>query len=178
MLDKGIYIWEGRNCFLSTAHTLEDIERIVQAIKESVNELRKGGFLPDLHPHENDLNKPFIPETAIIGLKESTIMLTPDQKQLWFASVSDSKESQSLHETVLLRFRGPLHVKEFNEAVHRIVERHEALRTFMGEDGETQIIAPAMTLSIPLHDISILSVEEQKHDIRAWMDKDRRPYSQ
>lgn len=59
MLDKGIYIWEGRNCFLSTAHTSEDIERIVQAIKESVNELRKGGFLPDLHPHANDLNKDF-----------------------------------------------------------------------------------------------------------------------
>ncbi|WP_311083194.1 non-ribosomal peptide synthetase [Paenibacillus polymyxa] len=173
LLDKGIYIWEGRNCFLSTAHTSEDIERIVQAIKESVDELRKGGFLPDLHPHENDLNKAFFPETTTANLKESTIKLTPDQKQLWFASVSDSKDSQSLHETVLLHFRGPLHVKEFNEAVHRIVKRHEALRTFMGEDGETQIIAPAMTVSIPLHDISSHSVEEQKHDIRAWMDKDR-----
>ncbi|MGG4217922.1 amino acid adenylation domain-containing protein [Paenibacillus jamilae] len=174
MLDKGIYIWEGRNCFLSTAHNSEDIERIVQAIKESVNELRAGGFLPDLHPNENQLNKAnLLPETPSVDVKESTISLTPDQKQLWFASISNSKESQSLHETVLMRFRGPLHVKEFNQAVHRIVERHEALRIFMGEDGETQTIAPAMNINILLHDISSLSIEEQKKDIRIWVDKDR-----
>lgn len=51
MLEKGIYIWEGRNCFLSTAHTEEDIAWIIQAVKDSVDELRKGGFLPDLTPN-------------------------------------------------------------------------------------------------------------------------------
>lgn len=44
LLEKGVYIWEGRNCFLSTAHSDEDLEFLIRAIKESVTELRQGGF--------------------------------------------------------------------------------------------------------------------------------------
>jgi len=47
LLEKGVYIWEWRACFLSTAHTEEDIDLIVKAVKESVEELRQGGFLPE-----------------------------------------------------------------------------------------------------------------------------------
>jgi natural product biosynthesis luciferase-like monooxygenase protein/amino acid adenylation domain-containing protein len=47
LLEKGVYIWEWRNCFLSTAHTDEDIAFFIQAIKDSVEELRQGGFLPE-----------------------------------------------------------------------------------------------------------------------------------
>ncbi|WP_268794227.1 hypothetical protein [Paenibacillus terrae] len=36
---------------MSTAHTEEDIARIIQAVKDSVDELRKGDFLPDLTPN-------------------------------------------------------------------------------------------------------------------------------
>ena len=46
LLVKGVYIWEGRNCFLSTAHTDQDIDYLIQAVKDSVEELRSGGFLP------------------------------------------------------------------------------------------------------------------------------------
>jgi iturin family lipopeptide synthetase A len=51
MLAKGVYIWEWRNCFLSTAHTDEDLEHVVRAVKESVADLRAAGFLP---PRETD----------------------------------------------------------------------------------------------------------------------------
>jgi natural product biosynthesis luciferase-like monooxygenase protein len=46
MLNNGVFIWEGRNCFLSTAHTDEDLERILSAVKESVEQMRAGDFLP------------------------------------------------------------------------------------------------------------------------------------
>jgi glutamate-1-semialdehyde-2,1-aminomutase len=46
LLEKGVYIWEGRSCFLSTAHTDEDIEYVIRAVKESVEELQIGGFFP------------------------------------------------------------------------------------------------------------------------------------
>lgn len=45
LLEKGIYIWEWRACFLSTAHTDEDIAKIIKAVKESIYELREGGFI-------------------------------------------------------------------------------------------------------------------------------------
>ncbi|HSN88041.1 MAG TPA: aminotransferase class III-fold pyridoxal phosphate-dependent enzyme, partial [Thermoanaerobaculia bacterium] len=52
LVDKGIYVWEWRNCFLSTAHTDADLDAIVHAIQESVQELRQGGFLPEKPPLE------------------------------------------------------------------------------------------------------------------------------
>jgi natural product biosynthesis luciferase-like monooxygenase protein len=48
LLDNGVFLWEGRNCFLSTAHTDEDLEFIIEAIKKSVDQMREGGFFPEL----------------------------------------------------------------------------------------------------------------------------------
>lgn len=48
LLEKGVYIWEGRNCLLSTAHTDEDIAFFIQCVKDSIREMREGGFLPPL----------------------------------------------------------------------------------------------------------------------------------
>lgn len=45
LLEKGIFICEGRSCFLSTAHTDEDINRIIESVKNSVQEILAGGFL-------------------------------------------------------------------------------------------------------------------------------------
>ncbi|WP_249039727.1 non-ribosomal peptide synthetase/type I polyketide synthase [Archangium gephyra] len=50
MVERGVYVWEGRTCFLSTAHSEADVEFIIQTVKDSVAELRQGGFLPGLPP--------------------------------------------------------------------------------------------------------------------------------
>jgi amino acid adenylation domain-containing protein len=44
--DRGIHIYDGFPCFMTTAHTDEDVSRIVKAFKESVAELQEAGFLP------------------------------------------------------------------------------------------------------------------------------------
>ncbi len=46
LLYKGILISGKCGNFLSTAHTDEDINSIIQAFKDSLTELRKGGFFP------------------------------------------------------------------------------------------------------------------------------------
>jgi iturin family lipopeptide synthetase A len=50
LVEQGVYIWEGANMFLSTAHTDADIEHVIRAVKESVADLRAGGFFPDTSP--------------------------------------------------------------------------------------------------------------------------------
>ncbi|XWK88454.1 MAG: MupA/Atu3671 family FMN-dependent luciferase-like monooxygenase [Phormidium sp.] len=50
MVEKGIYVWEWRKHFLSTAHTDEDLSRFVEVVKDSVAELRQGGFIPAKKP--------------------------------------------------------------------------------------------------------------------------------
>jgi natural product biosynthesis luciferase-like monooxygenase protein/amino acid adenylation domain-containing protein/non-ribosomal peptide synthase protein (TIGR01720 family) len=46
MVEKGIYVWEWRKHFLSTAHTDEDLSQFVEVVKDSLAEMRQGGFLP------------------------------------------------------------------------------------------------------------------------------------
>lgn len=46
LLLRGIYVWEWRSFYLSTAHTDADVERVADAVKDSLRELRDGGFFP------------------------------------------------------------------------------------------------------------------------------------
>jgi glutamate-1-semialdehyde aminotransferase/acyl carrier protein/pimeloyl-ACP methyl ester carboxylesterase len=69
LLDRGIFTrgW-GDNCFLSTAHTDQDVQSIIEAVKESCTEIRQGGFFPEpqrsslasseMHQKKNDVIDP------------------------------------------------------------------------------------------------------------------------
>ena len=46
LLEKGIHLWEGRACFLSTAHTDADVAEVIRIVQESVAAMRDGGFFP------------------------------------------------------------------------------------------------------------------------------------
>lgn len=47
LLERGIFTrgW-GDNCFLSTAHSDADVQRIIEAVRSSCLEIRSGGFMP------------------------------------------------------------------------------------------------------------------------------------
>lgn len=40
----GVYVWEGKTCFISTAHGEKELNQIVVVIKEAVSELTSAGF--------------------------------------------------------------------------------------------------------------------------------------
>ncbi|TQN27626.1 amino acid adenylation domain-containing protein/natural product biosynthesis luciferase-like monooxygenase protein [Haloactinospora alba] len=46
LLLNGVHVWEWRNFFLSTAHTDEDVAFVIDAVKESLRGMRRGGLLP------------------------------------------------------------------------------------------------------------------------------------
>lgn len=48
LLANGIYIWEGRNCFLSTAHAQADLDRLVDVVRATCAELVPLGLMPAL----------------------------------------------------------------------------------------------------------------------------------
>jgi len=41
---RGVHIYDGRPCFLTVAHTDADVEFVLDAFKESIHELQRGGF--------------------------------------------------------------------------------------------------------------------------------------
>jgi glutamate-1-semialdehyde aminotransferase/acyl carrier protein len=47
LLTHGLYVWYGRNCFLSTAHNAADVDAIVVAVARSVRDLIGYGLFPD-----------------------------------------------------------------------------------------------------------------------------------
>ncbi|MEU1423679.1 MupA/Atu3671 family FMN-dependent luciferase-like monooxygenase [Kitasatospora sp. NPDC005751] len=46
LLVKGVYVWEWRNFFLSTAHSDGDVEFVADAVRSSLRDMRRGGFFP------------------------------------------------------------------------------------------------------------------------------------
>lgn len=47
MREKGIHIWDLFPCFLTDSHTKDDVDKIISAFRQSVEELVKAGFFPD-----------------------------------------------------------------------------------------------------------------------------------
>ncbi|MFR9755323.1 amino acid adenylation domain-containing protein [Streptomyces sp. TR06-5] len=45
LLLRGVYVWEWRNFFLSTAHTDADLECVEHAVRNALWDMRRGGFL-------------------------------------------------------------------------------------------------------------------------------------
>ncbi|WP_175747769.1 non-ribosomal peptide synthetase/type I polyketide synthase [Burkholderia ambifaria] len=134
MLEKGIYIWEWRTCFLSTAHTEADIDRFIRAVKDSVADLRRGGFI---RPHSK--------HGTVAALSEA-------QRQLWILSEVDPEGSLAYNVNTTLELNGRLDEAAMRAAVQGLVDRHEALRTTLTPDGSGQIVHPSLKLQIPLID--------------------------
>ncbi|MGT0250957.1 amino acid adenylation domain-containing protein [Burkholderia pyrrocinia] len=146
MLEKGIYIWEWRTCFLSTAHTDADIDRFIRAVKDSVADLRRGGFI---RPHSK--------HGTVAALSEA-------QRQLWILSEVDPEGSLAYNVNTTLELNGRLDEAAMRAAVQGLVDRHEALRTTLTPDGSGQIVHPSLQLRIPLIDT----------DQDAWRDHESR----
>jgi amino acid adenylation domain-containing protein len=130
LLDRGVYIWEGRNCFISTAHTQRDLDRVEEAVHYAVAQLRSGGFLDERKPLAS--SEPKNPQQ--FAQKEGS--LTEHQKQLRLLSLMDSGASVAYNVSVALDLRGLLDIRRLAAAFCYVVNRHDALRTRIEADGE------------------------------------------
>src|SRR6185369_16301802 len=72
---------------------------------------------------------------------------------------------------VAWRLRGVLDPVALEQAINLIVERHESLRThFAEQDGEPlQVIAPHLSVELPLEDLSALTEAKQQARVRACL---------
>ncbi|MDU0153719.1 non-ribosomal peptide synthetase/type I polyketide synthase [Bacillus cabrialesii] len=164
---KGVYVWEGRNCFLSTAHSADDIEHIIQAVKDTVKDLRRGGFIP---------KGPDSPDDG--GHKESgNYELSPEQKQLVMASHYGNEASAALNQSIMLKVKGELQHTPLTQAVQHIVDRHEALRSVIHVDDEVQQVQERMNIEIPVIDFTGYPDEKRESEIQKWLTEDaKRPF--
>ena len=126
LLARGIYIWEGRNCFLSTAHTEADIDYLVTSVQESIEEMRAGGLFPE-KPGRGS------PGTST---PSRGFPLSSAQKRIYTLSQLEGGEL-SYHTPVAFFLEGEIDPATIERHLRTLIERHESLRTgFEMGDGD------------------------------------------
>lgn len=60
MRNKGIHIWDLFPCFLTASHTRAEVDKIIEAFRESVNELIESGFFPSKKAETKEEFNPFM----------------------------------------------------------------------------------------------------------------------
>jgi amino acid adenylation domain-containing protein len=88
------------------------------------------------------------------------------QARLWFLAQLDPS-STAYNLPFAIRVTGRLDVAALERSLNAIVQRHEVLRTtFPAIDGQPmQVIAPTLTLELPLIDLRALSAAEREREI-------------
>ncbi|RKZ79614.1 MAG: non-ribosomal peptide synthetase, partial [Candidatus Parabeggiatoa sp. nov. 1] len=187
LIEKGVYIWEGRVCFLSTAHTAEDIEYIIKVVKESVEELRKGGFLPpNPAPTGNKTNGKSHSQSTSAGspttlnVSNGTLSvthtpkmpLTEAQKQLWVLSQIGDEGSIAYNVSLSLQLQGHFELAAMRQAVQQVVNRHDALRTVMSRDGDFQQCLPSVSIEVPVVDLSGNLAQERDSTVTSFLEQE------
>ena len=137
LLARQMYIWEGRGCFLSTAHSDEDCDRLVQALRESVHALREGGFLAERRASSH----------ASLSDRARELPLTPAQRQIWIHAQLGEDETRAYTEQLVFGLRGRLDLAAMRAAADDVTRHHEALRTVFDPSGEIQRVLPAMPVA-------------------------------
>ncbi|MBZ4418506.1 non-ribosomal peptide synthetase/type I polyketide synthase [Myxococcus sp. RHSTA-1-4] len=166
--DRGIYIWEGRTCMLSTAHGDAELDAIVRAVADSVAEMQAGGFWPRPQPGPG-LELPSLPAPNAV---EQTLPLTEAQRQLWILSRTNEGGSIAYNLSMSLRLEGDLRADVLRRALQHVVDRHEALRIRIGEDGERQHVLPTLSVDLPVLDLSALSPPARAASLSGWYSRE------
>ena len=73
--------------------------------------------------------------------------------------------------TCAVKIEGLLDLDAVQKTIQTIVNRHEALRTTLSEDGDFQIIAPFLAINTPLTDFSAVKEDEQDAKVKDWFTK-------
>nr|AIW82282.1 PuwE [Cylindrospermum alatosporum CCALA 988] len=156
LLEKGVYIWEGRTCFLSTAHTEADINWIIRAVKESIQEMRVGGFFPELAQNGRVQEKTPVSQNgfwerrshkyAAVSSKPTALRaktsVDPNKTVQFSLYYFGNYESEFSHDKYNLLFAGAKYADQHGFTAVWIPERH--FHAFGGFSPNPSVIAAAI----------------------------------
>ncbi|MEV0232687.1 aminotransferase class III-fold pyridoxal phosphate-dependent enzyme [Nonomuraea sp. NPDC050786] len=137
LLDRGVFVWEMRNFFLSTAHEQADLDHIRAAVRDSITELREHGVLGDGRPGSAATTPLPVSQPASPPVNPPSTLA---QRQL---VALDEGGVPAYGMSVGFWLDGQLDGDALRGAVQGVVARHEALRTTLGADGRTLVVHPA-----------------------------------
>jgi amino acid adenylation domain-containing protein len=154
LIENGVFVWEGRTCFLSTAHDDADVERIVEAVKASATAMVEGGFFA---PAARAGTAAVAAGAAASSTPSpDTLPLTAGQRQLWVLAQLGDEASRAYNESTTVHLGGGLDAPALARALQEVIDRHDALRSTFSADGQEQRVSSALRLPLPQVDLGHL----------------------
>ena len=129
LLEKGVFVWEGRNCFISTEHSYEDIEYIISKVKETVYEMKDADFFPEPSTLVTNasVEDKHVSADGIVTKPASLI-----QKRLYIETLINDLDPYDLVSAFSITKK--IDEKKLEDAINGIIQRHETLRTSFAEE--------------------------------------------
>ncbi|MDQ2980404.1 MAG: amino acid adenylation domain-containing protein [Acidobacteriota bacterium] len=151
--EKGVHIWEGFPCFVTEAHTEEDLDFVVRAFEASAAEMQAGGLLPSAGEDAERIEPARAPVTASSSVarepgRPAAFPLTDAQKEIWLACQMGAEASCAFNEGVSLSLQGQLDASALRQSLADLVTAHDALRTTFDPAGDLQRVGD--TAAIPM----------------------------
>jgi amino acid adenylation domain-containing protein len=137
------------------------VDEVACFIDFGVDEQTVLANLPHLHALKELYQSANITPSAYIPLSEA-------QRQLWILAQLGENGSVAYNQSVTLQLRGPLNPVAMTQAIQQISDRHEALRTKINAQGDSQEILPQVEINCPILD---LGTDQQQQWLKAESQK-------
>lgn len=138
----------------------------VAGLAESIEAARQAG--------QNLLALPILPVP-----RNGDLALSFAQQRLWFFDQLEPGLS-AYNIPAAVRLKGPFNLAALEQSLNEIVKRHESLRTTFGkvEGRPRQVIAPTLTIELPVVDLRKLPASERETEVRRLVTAEaRRPFN-
>ena len=183
--DRGVHIWEGRVGHLSVAHTDQDMDRVLQAFQESVEEMQAGGFLPEsgLHSVRPERSKSSCCRNRELGGEagggQFPRMLVDSRWPKPSAKCGSEHRCGRKPPARIMPAPGSTWTGIWTwsclrRAIRAVVQRHEGLRCTFSEDGTEAILHPRCMPEIPVHDLSGLPEPQREERVNEILHQEGR----
>ncbi|AKF95948.1 aminotransferase class III-fold pyridoxal phosphate-dependent enzyme [Brevibacillus laterosporus] len=157
LAEKGVYLWEGATCFVSVAHSDEDIEYFVKAVQECCFEMAATGIF-SVSPFELDQKKNMM------------IPLTEEQVRMWILSSQSPKNSIAYNEPIIIPLKGNLQINLMKESIQELINRHESLRITKISDMHMHV-SDKVDSDIPFVSFTEVANEGREQAVMKWIEE-------
>ncbi len=146
----GIHIAESFPCFLTTAHSAADIDRIVAAFDAALQTLQAAGILSPIT--NSNVTQPIV----VASPQADTVQYAPTeaQREIYLAAQFGDAASCAFNESVSVSIAGAVDAARLRASLESVVARHDALRIHFGATGETLTTAPICAIGMALTDLA------------------------
>ncbi|WP_157201893.1 non-ribosomal peptide synthetase [Massilia sp. Root335] len=153
-------------------HSLLSV-RVISRLRQSLGvdiSLRDVFAFPVMHKLAQVIaDRKSLPDDEIVSVdRNHPLPLSPAQRRLWFLDQLDQAAGTAYNIPIRLRLDGELHLKSLQEALDRLVARHETLRTRYVNTNEDvhQVVGPETTgFNLLYRDLSALSTVCQNEEL-------------